>query len=620
MYFFSAAYGIYIILLLTDWHFPEELLICSVFLAGAIFVYGVIDLARMTIENLHDNAVNLEQRITLRTEELIASNSELETSRQKLYEKNIFLENVLESLTHPFYVIDVNSREIVIYNKAAGFTGKPGKTCHELTHDSSLPCCGSEHPCTIEEIRKTGKPVLLEHLHKDPEGKNIFVEVRGYPIFDKNGKLTQIIEYVQDITDRKKAEERLIQAKLEAERANKAKNDFLANVSHEIRTPMNAILGMTDLALATELTENQRKYLETVKGSSDLLLNLINDILDFSKIEAGHFQLDKRSFTFADIIGSILPAMKHSAEEKGITLSVDASDKLCEEKLIGDDLRVQQVLNNLIGNGIKFTDKGSVSVRCICHEPTEDEVKVECSITDTGIGIEQGFFDEIFESFRQVNTSISRLHGGTGLGLAISKLLAELMGGTIHVESEMGKGSRFTFVCRFMKDRRSQDRSNEGDREEVILAPLKVLVVDDISANRDLVRMMLEQDNHSVDEAASGLEALERLAESAYDVVLMDIQMPILDGLQTTGYIRSLENYDASKLNSLVSPELLEKIALCQGKKHLPLLALTARATSDDREKCFTAGMDGYISKPFRKDEIIHEMSRALHTATEKVQ
>ncbi len=614
MVFFIAGYFAYIFIILTDWLFPLDLLIAGVFLGGAVFVYGIIDLARVTIRKLHEDAESLERRIDERTEELVESNLMLEKSQKSVREKNIFLETVLEALTHPFYVIDANNYDVVISNSATGFDGKAGETCYQLTHDSEKPCSGDDHPCTISEIRRTGKPVILEHTHINKHGKNIYVEIHGYPIFDDCGELSQVIEYAQDITERKVSEQRLRKAKFEAEMANKAKNEFLANVSHEIRTPMNSILGMTDLALATRLTKTQRKYLETVKGSSDLLLNLINDILDFSKIEAGKFQLDSRPFTVAKVISSIEPAMSHAAEEKGLILSTHCQDDLCERILIGDDLRLRQVLNNLIGNAIKFTDSGSIDVICQGFEVPGGSMEIECSVTDSGIGIEKGYFEQIFESFSQVDSAISRNHGGTGLGLAISKLLVELMGGQIRVESEVGRGSTFVFTARFPVDDRHKDQKKMVGQEALMveLDPIRVLVVDDISANRDLVRMILEQDGHTIEEAGSGIEALTRISEQSYDVVLLDVQMPMMDGLQTARYIRQCERVEGDL--PLKSPhiEILEKVHSKHKGQHLPLVALTARATSDDREKCLAAGMDAYLSKPFRKEEIIWGVYQAI--------
>ena len=611
---FIAGYVAYIIILLTGWTFPLDLLIACVFLGGAVFVYGIIDLAQATIRKLHENAENLEKRIDERTQELVQANILLEKSQQNVHNKNIFLESVLEALTHPFYVIDVRNYNVVIHNAAAGFDGKKGETCHQLTHDSAEPCSGADHPCTIREIRKTGKPVILEHTHINKHGKNIYVEVHGYPIFDEHGELVQVIEYVQDITTKKISEQKLIRAKHEAEKANKAKNEFLANVSHEIRTPMNAILGMTDLALATELTPSQRSYLETVKGSSDLLLNLINDILDFSKIEAGKFQLDSRPFTVTKVISTIIPTMRHAAEEKGLTLNTHCQDGLCDRILMGDDLRLRQILNNLISNAIKFTDSGSIDVVCSCKEDSAGTMEVECTVHDTGIGIEKGNFEHIFESFSQVDSAISKNYGGTGLGLAICKLLVELMNGQIRVESEVNKGSAFIFTARFPIDDRPKDQEKKVGEEELVvkLQPMKILVVDDISANRDLVRMILEQDGHSIDEASSGVEALLKISENNYDVVLLDVQMPMMDGLETARHIRKCEREEADL--SLASPyiETLEKVHSRYKGQHLPLVALTARATSDDRAKCFDAGVDAYLSKPFRKEEIIWGVHQAM--------
>lgn len=614
--FFICGYCGYIILLVTDSNLPVKELISIVFFGGALFVYGMIDLASSTIKRLHISKESLESVVDERTSELLTTNKKLEESHRQYVQQNTFLENILNSLAHPFYVIDVNTHEVVLYNKASGFEGRVGKTCHMLTHNSKEPCKGTNHQCTITTIKNTGRPVVLEHLHHNKRGSERNVEIHGYPIFDETGNLRQVIEYVHDITDRKNTERNLIKAKIEAEAANKSKSEFLANLSHEIRTPMNAILGMTELALSTNLTEIQRKYLSTVKDSSDLLLNLIGDILDFSKIEAGKLQLDERPFLLEDVVVSTHNSLRQFASEKGIDLHVSIDDKIMGLVCIGDDLRLRQILFNLIGNAIKFTSEGKVEISC--EKPIENEKgeHLVFTVKDTGIGIKEEELDQIFESFTQADSSTTREHGGSGLGLSISKLLVEIMGGAIWVKSKKGSGSSFSFTLPYQEA--TEGNIPQKDRCKsfnTIDTKLTILVVDDISANRDLAKMILQQHEHFVVEAENGFDALNKLINHDIDIALLDVQMPIMDGVQLAKYIRSCEKrqfLDIEEQHRQLCAQFSEK---CAGK-HLPILALTARATSDDKKKCLDAGIDGYISKPFQAEEVLWKIKELLNAGS----
>ena len=250
---------------------------------------------------------------------MLEVNAELEKSKKASVEQSKFLASALDALSHPFYVIDVKNYEVLLYNKASGFKDRVNqKNCYQLTHNRDQPCCGDDHPCPIREIKKSGKPVVLEHVHQNVDGNISYVEVHSYPFFDSDGKFVHMIEYLLDITDRKNAESALLATKREAEIANRAKSEFLANMSHEIRTPMNAILGMTKLVLATDLTSEQKHCLETVHNSSELLLALINDILDFSKIEAGKLELIERPFSIEQALLTVVNLLQPEVEKKRI--------------------------------------------------------------------------------------------------------------------------------------------------------------------------------------------------------------------------------------------------------------------------------------------------------------
>ena len=612
-FFFFSYFG-YILIRLTNIRFPLELLTGIVFFAGSLFVYGIIDLSRNTIIRLGENNENLEKMVGVRTAELLDANRALEKSKTASVDQNKFLASALDALSHPFYVIDVNSFEVLLYNKASGFSDRADKkTCYQLTHNCDLPCSGEDHPCPIQEIKKSGKPVVVEHIHKNADGSQRYVEVHSYPFFDGDGKLINMIEYLLDITDRKTAECVLLATKQEAEVASRSKSDFLANMSHEIRTPMNAILGMTNLVLATDLTPDQKHCLETVHNSSELLLALINDILDFSKIEAGKLELIERTFAIEQALTTVVNLLQPEAEKKGISLTWNYIES-CKGKLYrGDDLRLRQVLFNLIGNGIKFTKTGSVAIDCICKERTEGYALLEFTVTDSGIGIDTQVQESIFESFSQADKSISRSHGGTGLGLAISKRLVEMMGGTIHLASKVGVGSIFTFNVRLaLGDEVDEDSSLTKETEPleavVNLPMLQILVVDDITPNRDLARMILEQRQHVVKEASTGLQALQLLIENDFDAVLLDVQMPLMNGLQTVEFIRQCEKGE-KRWPNVEYAELMERLSQKIYGKYIPVVALTAHAMENDRLRCIDAGMDGYLSKPFQVEEMMKQLA-----------
>lgn len=591
--------------MMTGIRFPVELLVGGIFLGGSLFVVVVLRLSLTTISELHKVNNSLESLVRQRTQELEESNRSLTDSQRDIEEQKAFLEKVLNALGHPFYVINVNDYTIALANEASGFeipgAGLPA-TCHHLTHNSEDPCNSSEHPCPLEIIKKTGAPVTVEHIHFDAAGQPRNVEIHSYPITDRDGRLVQAIEYILDITDRKNAEKQLLQAKLGAETANKAKSEFLANMSHEVRTPMNAIIGMTNLALATELNSMQRHYLMTVQDSSELLLNIINDILDFSKIEAGRLELDHRPFHLGDVLNSVLRALKLKASEKGLALMLTYEPLDSSLHLVGDDLRLRQILINLADNAIKFTRTGEITIICE-EERLAEALEVSFFVHDTGIGVAAEAQERIFDLFSQADSSISRSFGGTGLGLAISQRLVQMMGGEIRVTSVEGKGSTFFFVLRFplATGTRTEPR-NTAYAGSSIICPLRILLVDDIGTNRELARMLLEQDGHNVTTAESGFEAIKLLADCHYDCVLLDIQMPEMDGFKVTELIRTAENVtvpDFAEYQTLMSGVA----ARLQGG-HLPLIAMTAHAMSGDRERCLHAGMDGYISKPFQPDEI----------------
>lgn len=386
----------------------------------------------------------------------------------------------------------------------------------------------------------------------------------------------------------------LEQQKERAEDSEKAKEQFLANMSHEIRTPMNAILGMTRLLLEQEPRTDQLKYLNSIKHASDNLLVIINDILDLSKIQAGKINLEKIPFNLRNEINAVYETMKVNADDKGLNL-LTAVDETCPKTIIGDPYRLSQILLNLTGNAIKFTEKGNVTIQTTCTS-ADDQVIVKFSVIDSGIGIAKDKLDYIFDMFTQETSSTTRKFGGTGLGLAICKKLIELQGGNITVESETGKGSVFSFAIPFAIGKDIAEHNAKDDHKQQVVATMKnvrILLVEDNEFNQMVAVDTLERsiEGAKVTIAGNGRIAIDMLLNNTFDIVLMDIQMPEMDGHEATKNIRS--NSD-EKINSI------------------PIIAMTASVIKAEVDKCFESGMNEFVGKPFSVGELLEKMSKLL--------
>jgi PAS domain S-box-containing protein len=528
-------------------------------------------------------------------------------AEESLAESEQRLMDIIDFLPDATLVIDRNGK-VVAWNKA--IEAMTGILAEDMigkgNYEYALPFYGTRRPILIDLILKADRDIesgynQLERKGRVLMGESYMPNMRGgivyllgsaAVLYDSAGNVFGAIESIRDITEKKVAEDHLIKAKESAEAAVRSKSDFLANMSHEIRTPLNAVLGLTGLLLNSDLTAQERNYVETVRSSGNTLLSVINDILDYSKIEGGKMELESQPFHLRECIAVAVDLVKAAADQKGLVMKYEL-DQSIPEYFKGDVTRLRQVLVNLLGNAVKFTHDGTIEIS-VAGTPIAAKVgkqyELHFSISDTGIGIPEEKLDRLFQSFSQVDSTTTRKYGGTGLGLAISRKLVELMAGEIWVVSKPGLGSTFHFTIQVEEAEMILNPADPGvmrPREAgnpKTVRPLRILLAEDNAVNQMVAIQMLKRLGYSADVAGNGLEVLQALERQPYDVVLMDVQMPEMDGLVAAQEIRKL------------------------WPKGPRIIAITAYALKGDRERCLAAGMDDYISKPI----VIEELRRVL--------
>jgi PAS domain S-box-containing protein len=517
------------------------------------------------------------QYIAIRTD--ISKSKEIEA---QLEDQLRFVEVLLEATPTALYLKDRQGRFIRVNRAFEDLLGVErsqwvGRSSAELAGDDALLV----DPERDQQLFETGVAQTFEasFIHR-PTGETRQGLFRKAPITNAAGEVTGLVANIVDITERTQMELALRRATRHAEAANSAKSEFLANMSHEIRTPMNGVIGMTDLALDTDLDEVQREYLEVVKTSAQSLMVILNDILDFSKIEAGRLDIESVVFNLPGLMSDTLKALRPRAAQKGLALTLELGAAL-PRQVRADPGRLRQILTNLCDNAIKFTATGAVVIR-LDGEPAEEGAwNLHLSVQDSGIGIDPEKQQRIFEAFSQADSSTTRRFGGTGLGLTICSRLATLMGGRIWLESQPGQGSIFHVVIRVLavagSDRPADAQPAAGLVNSPPMRSLQVLLAEDNPVNQLVATTMLKKWGHVVVTAENGQQALDLFFQHPWDLVLMDIQMPVMGGLEATQLIRSRE----------------------PAGTHTPIIAMTANAMASDRLICLEAGMDEHLAKPF---------------------
>ncbi|MGN8005528.1 PAS domain S-box protein [Acidovorax sp. 22279] len=504
-------------------------------------------------------------------------------------ERNAEFESTVRAINRALSVVEFDMQGHVL-NANANFRELMGYRLEEIVGQHHRMFCEPAYAQTEAYVQfweqlRAGQLDGGEYQRLGKDGRRIWIQATYNPIFDAQGQPFKVVKFATDLTQRRAMEQELRAAKERAEQAAAARSTFLANMSHEIRTPMNAIIGFTEALLDTPMDPQQRRHLGTVQHAARSMLRLLNDILDTAKLEKGAVELEIADFSLQEVCDQILASLRIHAGKKGLALQCLTDDRV-PPYLRGDALRLQQVLLNLLGNALKFTERGHVLLRLDYHDGT-----LVMEVEDTGIGIAAQHLERIFDPFAQADASTTRQFGGTGLGTTISRQLVELMGGSISVRSTLGVGTTFTVCVPLPVGQATAAVATVS--HAVQLPPLRMLVVDDVPANIELLQIHLDRGRHQVTVARDGESAVAAYEAGRFDVVLMDLQMPGMDGLEATRRIRAFEQ--------------------AQRRKPVPVIALSASVLEQDRRNARAAGMDGFASKPLEPARLFREIARVLH-------
>lgn len=523
-----------------------------------------------------------------------ASNIRQMKNLENYIRKGLFYEAVVEDGSDIIFIVDFEGN--ILYHNASvnetlGYRSKSLVGKNFL--DFILPATHNDFKSKFKEIQKKAYAEKIEFQFLCKDRSYRYLEFNSINLKHKKG-LKGLILDCRDITQRKQDSAELL-------RLQRAKEQFLANISHEIRTPINGIAGMTNLLAQNPSPEERETYLNAIRHSAENLKVIINDLLDLTAIGSGKLKLEKIPFNLTDVVPSLMNTFMYRAREKQLKLKYFIDEKL-NRILLGDPVRLNQILINLISNAIKFTDKGSIDVNCTVDREQRSVCWVRIEVIDTGVGIPPQKLNTIFESFSQADASVTRKYGGTGLGLTIVKQLVELQNGRIAVNSTEHQGSTFIVLLPYTFGRsRTYAKSAEAEKafnsSQTITRPLNVLLVEDNDINRLYAKSILKKWNCHTDTAENGLVAIEKIKSRSYDVVLMDIQMPVMDGYEATRTIRMMD-----------SP-----------MKDLPIIALTANAMKSDIEKCLAAGMNDYLAKPFTPDDLYKKLFEDIRVTEDTV-
>jgi PAS domain S-box-containing protein len=545
--------------------------------------------------------------------ESIRDITESKRAKEELQKSKDYLEKIINSIGDPIFVKN-RQHQFVLVNDA--FCALSGRSCDDLLGKMDYDFFPSEQVAVFlekdERVFETGKENVNEETITDSQGIDRTI-ITKKTLYTDNSASKFIVGIIRDITERKWAEEELQKTNQQlktaiakaneltalARKANAAKSEFLANMSHEIRTPLNGVIGMTELLLDTHLNGEQLEYAQTINSSGEALLALINDILDFSKIEARKLVMEMQDFDLAGVLKYTTDLLTRSAQEKGlqVTCMVEPDVPML---LQGDAGRLRQILANLGGNAVKFTNWGRVQIKVKVEKVEETNITLRFSVSDTGIGVPADRLAALFMPFTQADGSTTRKYGGTGLGLAISKQLAQMMNGKIGAESTEGVGSTFWFTARFEKTaQRAQSLASLGQAAPTVAGPahalpgmVRILLAEDNPVNQRVALAMLKRLGCRTDVAANGREAVQALQNASYDLVLMDCQMPEMDGFEATRAVRLKE--------------------AAASRPSIPIIAMTASAMQADRERCLQAGMSDFIAKPVQPGELAEMLARWL--------